>query len=116
MAAARITELAIAALPATATAADRADCTLQVYEGDITSPVDLQSIFDDYAQVGGIWGVIHLAALKAVGDSALFPLAYYSCNVAATVNLLEVRFALLSSSFISRDLVLVVAPFELRER
>lgn len=36
--------------------------------------------------------VIHLAALKSVGDSCRLPLDYYRNNVAGTVTLLEVHF------------------------
>lgn len=42
--------------------------------------------------------VLHLAALKAVGESITIPLEYYKTNVFGTVNLLEVS---LFSSHIS---------------
>ena len=36
-------------------------------------------------------GVIHLAALKAVGESCREPLMYYANNVTGSANLLQVR-------------------------
>jgi len=36
--------------------------------------------------------VIHMAALKAVGESCTIPLKYYHVNVSGTVILMEVRF------------------------
>lgn len=37
------------------------------------------------------YAVIHLAALKAVGESVEIPLRYYHNNITGSVNLLEVR-------------------------
>lgn len=90
LAAQRITELALKELPADATEQDKADCVIDVYEGDISIKADIEKIFTDYASVGGIYGVIHIAAHKAVGESAEKPIQYYENNITATINLLDV--------------------------
>ncbi|KAI6133645.1 THO complex subunit 1 transcription elongation factor-domain-containing protein [Pisolithus croceorrhizus] len=41
----------------------------------------------------GIWGVIHIAAYKAVGESVEKPLEYYANNVVATTSLLQIMSA-----------------------
>lgn len=46
-------------------------------------------MFDKYDKEGGIWGVVHLAALKAVGESSEIPLQYYRVNVGGSISLLE---------------------------
>lgn len=56
------------------------------YDVDIRNYEQLNKVFQDYK----ISGVIHFAALKAVGESTKIPLAYYDNNVSGTVNLLEV--------------------------
>jgi UDP-glucose 4-epimerase len=38
--------------------------------------------------------VIHIAALKAVGESFAFPIKYYETNVVGSVNLLSVSLPL----------------------
>lgn len=55
------------------------------FKGDINDPAALDNVFKTYADDGGIWGVIHVAALKAVGESAEIPLAYYQTNISATM-------------------------------
>lgn len=85
-----MTKLAIQALPASATQADKDDCEIKVYEGDLTRKAEIEQIFEDYSSVGGIYGVIHVAAHKAVGESAEVPLQYYENNINATVALLQV--------------------------
>ena len=50
----------------------------------------VEEVFVKYGNDGGIWAVIHLAALKAVGESAEIPLAYYRVNIGGSLNLLEV--------------------------
>ena len=42
-----------------------------------------------FKQTPGIDAVIHLAALKAVGESCQFPLRYYENNVMGTISLLK---------------------------
>lgn len=58
---------------------------IATFKGDINDPAALENVFAHYAQDGGIWGVIHVAALKAVGESAEIPLSYYQTNISATV-------------------------------
>jgi len=59
--------------------------TLTFYEGDVRDSQVLDGIFDAHE----IGGVIHFAALKAVGESTKKPLEYYQNNVQGTVNLLD---------------------------
>jgi UDP-glucose 4-epimerase len=54
-------------------------------EGDISDTELLDKVFKTYP----IDGVIHLAALKSVGESVAEPLKYYKNNVCNTLNLLE---------------------------
>lgn len=54
--------------------------------GDIRDATCLRAVFQDYP----ISAVIHLAGLKAVGESVVQPLRYYENNVAGTVCLLQV--------------------------
>ncbi|KAL1409739.1 UDP-glucose-4-epimerase [Vanrija albida] len=56
---------------------------------DLRNTAEIDAVFDKYAADGGIWGVVHLAALKAVGESGELPLSYYRVNVAGTISLLE---------------------------
>jgi UDP-glucose 4-epimerase len=53
-------------------------------------------VFDEFAAEGGIWAVVHLAALKAVGESGEIPLAYYRVNVGGSISLMEVGRTLLN--------------------
>lgn len=53
---------------------------------DIKDKTALDKVFTDYE----ISGVIHFAALKAVGESTKIPLAYYNNNIIGTIILLEV--------------------------
>lgn len=55
---------------------------------DLIKPEDIRAVFEKYGK-GGIWGVIHIAAYKAVGESAEIPLTYYANNVSATISLLQ---------------------------
>lgn len=56
------------------------------YEGDILNIQDIENVFE---QEKNIEGVIHFAALKAVGESVQKPLWYYENNVTGTLNLLK---------------------------
>ncbi|WVO17584.1 UDP-glucose 4-epimerase GalE [Cryptococcus depauperatus] len=60
-----------------------------LHNADLRDPSAIDSVFDAYANQGGIWAVIHLAALKAVGESSEIPLAYYRVNVAGSISLFE---------------------------
>lgn len=54
-------------------------------EGDIRDGALVRSAIRDF----GITSVIHLAGLKAVGESVAMPLSYYDNNVVGTLRLLE---------------------------
>ncbi|MGE5337619.1 MAG: UDP-glucose 4-epimerase GalE [Gemmatimonadota bacterium] len=59
-------------------------CPLLAVEGDVRDAALLERVFADHA----FDGVIHFAALKAVGESVAKPLAYYDNNVGGTLALL----------------------------
>jgi len=59
---------------------------LEFIEGDVCDRAFLETIFNQYP----IKGVIHFAALKAVGESVTQPLRYYQNNLAGLLTLLEV--------------------------
>lgn len=56
------------------------------FKTDIRNYDQLSKIFKQYK----ISGVIHFAALKAVGESTKIPLTYYDNNINGTINLLKV--------------------------
>jgi UDP-glucose 4-epimerase len=58
---------------------------VELVEGDLLNPEDLAAVFRNHS----IDGVIHFAALKAVGESVAYPLRYYRNNITGTVNLLD---------------------------
>jgi UDP-glucose 4-epimerase len=58
---------------------------LAAVEGDVRDEVLLEKLFAQHA----FDGVIHFAALKAVGESVAKPLAYYENNVGGTLALLR---------------------------
>src|SRR5215467_12661790 len=58
---------------------------LTAIEGDIRDSALLDRLFATHR----IDGVIHFAALKAVGESVAQPLAYYDANIAGTLALLR---------------------------
>lgn len=60
--------------------------SVDFYEVDLRDSVKLQEIFKQHV----ISGVIHFAALKAVGESMEFPFSYYQNNLTSTLNLLEI--------------------------
>ena len=57
------------------------------YEIDICDMSKLESVFEENKD---IFGVIHFAGYKAVGESVAKPLMYYENNLISTFNLLEV--------------------------
>ncbi|MBH0084796.1 UDP-glucose 4-epimerase GalE [Psychrobacter sp. SCQQ22] len=59
---------------------------IEFIEGDVRDTELLKKVFASH----NFFGVIHLAGLKAVGESVIKPLLYYSNNVSGTVTLLEV--------------------------
>ncbi|BGP14389.1 UDP-glucose-4-epimerase [Rhodosporidiobolus nylandii] len=87
----RVSQLAQEALPADASEEEKKACEIAVVRGDIAKKDDIEAIFKDYEGKGGIWGVIHVAALKAVGESGEIPIKYYENNITATINLLDAR-------------------------
>jgi UDP-glucose 4-epimerase len=54
--------------------------------GDIRDAAALRQVFTDY----NVTAVVHLAGLKAVGESTQYPLHYYDNNVVGTVTLCQV--------------------------
>ncbi|KAH9815989.1 hypothetical protein DFH28DRAFT_1082201 [Melampsora americana] len=82
----RVSKIALDELPINSTEQDKLDTQIKVYKGDITNKSDLEQIFESES----IWGVIHIAAHKAVGESGERPIQYYNNNISATINLLDV--------------------------
>ncbi|KZV66559.1 UDP-glucose 4-epimerase [Peniophora sp. CONT] len=85
----RLSKIARDALPADASEQDKDSAEIDTYKYDLINAEDVRSVFEKYGK-GGIWGVIHIAALKAVGESTEIPITYYHNNVAATIFLLEI--------------------------
>jgi UDP-glucose 4-epimerase len=83
-------KIALDSLPADAPEQDKADTEVTVFKGDITKREDIERVFAACKDKGGIWGVIHIAAHKAVGESGQKPLQYYNNNVGASIHLLDV--------------------------
>lgn len=66
-----------------------AQTSLRFVQGDVRNAADLVRAFE-----GGIDAVIHMAALKAVGESCKQPLVYYDNNIVGTIKLLQTMSAL----------------------
>ena len=60
---------------------------IKFYETDIRNVEEMEKIFKDESP---IFGVIHFAGLKAVGESVQIPLKYYDNNVAGTATLCQI--------------------------
>lgn len=99
----RVSKLAVEALPADASEEEKKACDVDVVKGDLTLKDDIEKVFKSYESKGGIWGVIHVAAHKAVGESGEKPLQYYQNNITATINLLAVSLSSLSVPFESQN-------------
>ncbi|EGG03706.1 uncharacterized protein MELLADRAFT_49440 [Melampsora larici-populina 98AG31] len=82
----RVSKIALNELPTNSSDQDKLDTNVKVYKGDITNKSDIENIFKSEE----IWGVIHIAAHKAVGESGEKPIQYYENNITATINLLDV--------------------------
>ena len=54
-------------------------------EGDVRDPAILDQVFENYE----IYGVIHFAGLKAVGESVEQPFRYYDNNIAGSICLFD---------------------------
>lgn len=59
----------------------------KLYNCDVRDAAAWNTVFEENAPV---WGVIHLAAMKSVGESTELPLKYYDVNVGGSVALLKV--------------------------
>ncbi|KAK9900565.1 UDP-glucose 4-epimerase [Cystobasidium minutum MCA 4210] len=87
----RVSEIALNELPKGASESDRDDTVVKVFPGDLKNAADIEAIFHYYKKEGNpVWGVIHVAALKAVGESGEKPIEYYQNNISATIGLLDV--------------------------
>ena len=78
---------------------------LNVIKGDLRSEDDIEEIFrNSQKEKKPIFAVIHLAGLKSIEDSILYPLLYWENNVAGSINLLKImhkykcKFLVFSSS------------------
>jgi len=85
----RVAQLARDSLPPDASEQDKDSTEIDSHTCDLTKRDQIRAVFEKYGK-GGIWGVIHIAAYKAVGESTQIPLAYYENNVSATIYLLQV--------------------------
>jgi len=87
----RVSKIALDELPSDASEEDKADSQVKCFNGDLKKAEDVQAIFDHYKNEGAkVWGVIHIAALKAVGESGEKPIEYYQNNISALVGLLDI--------------------------
>ncbi|KAK2461525.1 hypothetical protein APHAL10511_005988 [Amanita phalloides] len=85
---ARVSRLSKSELPQNATPLEFRSTEIDSIRCDLTKPEELRAVFQRHGK-GGIWGVIHIAAHKAVGESTEIPLTYYQHNVSATISLLQ---------------------------
>ncbi|KAA1066158.1 UDP-glucose-4-epimerase [Puccinia graminis f. sp. tritici] len=83
----RVSRIALSELPNDASEDDKLYTNVTLYKGDITCKADIEKVFETEK----VWGVIHIAAHKAVGESGEKPIQYYENNISATINLLDVR-------------------------
>jgi UDP-glucose 4-epimerase len=67
--------------------------SIEVHNADLAEFDQVEKVFKEYDSQGGIWGVIHIAAHKAVGESMEKPIQYFRNNIKGLENLLEVRFS-----------------------
>ncbi|TFK56333.1 UDP-glucose 4-epimerase [Heliocybe sulcata] len=84
----RVSQIAKSNLPPDATEQDKESAEIDAVTADLTKEAEVRAVFEKYGK-GGIWGVVHIAAYKAVGESTEIPLTYYQNNVGATVQLLQ---------------------------
>ncbi|KAG8927558.1 UDP-glucose-4-epimerase [Tulasnella sp. 419] len=85
----RVQEIARDALPSGYSEKDYETTQVDAISADLTVGDQIRGVFEKYGK-GGVWGVIHVAAYKAVGESSEIPLAYYSNNVSATILLSQI--------------------------
>jgi len=74
------------------------------HQCDLRDQSAIEAVFKEHEGKGGIWAVVHLAALKAVGESGEIPLDYYKVNVGGSLNLIEVSTNLSTSLHGARSL------------
>ncbi|KAK7063916.1 UDP-glucose 4-epimerase [Favolaschia claudopus] len=84
----RISALSRSELPSDASERDIDTTEIESHSCDLTRRDEIRAVFEKYGK-GGIWGVVHIAAYKAVGESVEIPLTYYENNVTATLYLLQ---------------------------
>ncbi|KAJ7897244.1 THO complex subunit 1 transcription elongation factor-domain-containing protein [Mycena olivaceomarginata] len=84
----RVSALSRSELPADASERDIETTEIESHQVDLTRRDEIRTVFEKHGK-GGIWGVVHIAAYKAVGESVEIPLTYYENNVAATLFLLQ---------------------------
>ena len=60
--------------------------SVNVYDADCSNVSSLRDVFE---KEGDIFGIIHFAAFKAVGESVRDPFKYYNNNINSTLNILE---------------------------
>ncbi|KAI0066697.1 UDP-glucose 4-epimerase [Artomyces pyxidatus] len=95
----RLEKIARDALPEEASETDKESTKIDSHNCDLTDPSAIRAVFEKYGK-GGIWGVIHIAAYKAVGESTEIPLTYYHNNVSATIFLLQTMSAFECTRFV----------------
>jgi len=107
----RVSQIAREALPTDASEEEKLSADVHSYRVDLTDEPEVRKVFEHCGK-GNIWGLIHIAALKAVGESAEIPLRYYRVNVAATLTLLELMDEFESHRFVysSSATVYGIAP------
>ncbi|KAJ7896314.1 hypothetical protein B0H14DRAFT_2679021 [Mycena olivaceomarginata] len=84
----RVSALLRSELPADASAHDIGSTEIESHHFDLTRRDEVRTVFEKHGK-GGIWGVVHIAAHKAVGESVEIPLTYYENNVVGTLFLLQ---------------------------
>ncbi|PSS02360.1 hypothetical protein PHLCEN_2v4053 [Hermanssonia centrifuga] len=85
----RVAQIARDALPPNASEQDKESTVIDAWTCDLRNREQVRNVFEHYGK-DGIWGVIHIAAYKAVGESSEIPLTYYENNVGATISLLQI--------------------------
>lgn len=85
----RVSKIARDALPADASEQDKLSAEVVSVKADLKDYNAVRKVFEPYGK-GGIWGVIHVAAYKAVGESMQIPLTYYANNVTVSLQLAQI--------------------------
>lgn len=85
----RLEKIAKDELPENPTDQEVDSTVIESHRADLTNEGDVRRVFEHYGK-GAIWGVVHVAAYKAVGESTEIPLVYYKNNVGATLSLLQI--------------------------